>query len=360
MAGGYGDSWASRVMGGQEDFSLSGLLGGIGEGINANPQMLMMAGLGLLSGKNPNDAWENAMLGMQRGTQLDAASRKTARDLEAQKARATAAAAWAKANGVDPALAASSPELAEAGMKAQMAAKFREPSPQERLLAQYERETDPKRKAVLGDLLGVGPSAAQKQIAERRIVAQQEGFTPEETKHYVATGNLPSAKSETMTDAVRKEVFETDGMVNEGQSAVSSLQKAKELSKKAHGGLGRLSTWSGKVGASFGSEAGIATAELDNLVTSSALESLKSTFGGQPTEGERKILLEIQGSSGQPDAVRQKIYDRAIAAAERRIALNREKGQQLRGGTYFKPGGGTADIPYPTQNAPDPLGLRGR
>ncbi|MGF1948910.1 hypothetical protein ACQUFD_17780, partial [Enterococcus gallinarum] len=66
------------------------------------------------------------------------------------------------------------------------------------------------------------------------------------------------------------------------------------------------------VGAVFGNQASQDTVELDNLVTSNALTQLKSIFGGNPTEGERKIMLDIQGSSAQPDAVRQRIFDRAI------------------------------------------------
>lgn len=65
---------------------------------------------------------------------------------------------------------------------------------------------------------------------------------------------------------------------------------------------------------------------------------LKAIFGGNPTEGERRVLLDIQGSSSQPDAVRQRIFDRAIGLAETRLKLNQDRANELRGGTYFKPG----------------------
>ncbi|MCJ2068425.1 hypothetical protein MKK75_06310, partial [Methylobacterium sp. J-030] len=64
-----------------------------------------------------------------------------------------------------------------------------------------------------------------------------------------------------------------------------------------------------------GNEAGQATLELDNLVTTNALTNLKSIFGGNPTEGERKILLDVAGSSNLPHALRVKVYQRAIDAA---------------------------------------------
>ena len=88
----------------------------------------------------------------------------------------------------------------------------------------------------------------------------------------------------------------------------------------------------------FGEQGGIATQELKNVVTAQALESLKAVFGGMPTEGERKILLEIQGSVDQPKPVREAIYKRARAAAERRIAENARKAAALRSGQYFEGG----------------------
>ncbi|MET3225718.1 hypothetical protein ACVJGC_000381 [Bradyrhizobium diazoefficiens] len=63
------------------------------------------------------------------------------------------------------------------------------------------------------------------------------------------------------------------------------------------------------------------------------------TFLGMP-QGERAILLDIQGSVGKPDAVRQKIYDRAIEAANRRIAFEQQRVDELRGGSFYKPQGG--------------------
>ena len=75
---------------------------------------------------------------------------------------------------------------------------------------------------------------------------------------------------------------------------------------------------------------------------------MKSIFGANPTEGERKILLDIAGSSSKPAKVREGIFNRAMMAAENRKKFNAAKAEELRGGTYFKPksldavGGGAA------------------
>jgi hypothetical protein len=88
---------------------------------------------------------------------------------------------------------------------------------------------------------------------------------------------------------------------------------------------------------------------------------MKSIFGGNPTEGERRILLDIQGSSSKPPKVREEIFKRAEEAINRRIKFNKEKAESLRGGTYF-----TGGSPRALEDAPklpkddDPLGLRNR
>jgi hypothetical protein len=57
--------------------------------------------------------------------------------------------------------------------------------------------------------------------------------------------------------------------------------------------------------------------------------------------------------------VRQKIYDRAIAAMEKRQEFNRQRADALRGGTYYKPPkGAPGATPAPAAGAhPDPLGI---
>ena len=85
----------------------------------------------------------------------------------------------------------------------------------------------------------------------------------------------------------------------------------------------------------IGGEAGIATEQLNNVIMSQALDQLKATFGAAPTEGERKILLEIQGSIDKAPEVRAALFDRAKQMAQRRIAFNQAKADALRSGQYF-------------------------
>jgi hypothetical protein len=156
------------------------------------------------------------------------------------------------------------------------------------------------------------------QTEERQRAAQAQGLKPGSPAYlsYVLTGKMPREDQQLLTATDKKAIMEADEAVLSAQTAVEALGRAKQLSKEAY--AGPMAGQRGYVTSLFGDKAGEATTDLNNQVTTNALGQLKAIFGGNPTEGERKILLDIQGSANQPDAVRQKIYDRAIALAQRR------------------------------------------
>lgn len=156
--------------------------------------------------------------------------------------------------------------------------------------------------------------------------------------HRDATGKYSEVYNtpQQLTAADHKEIYESDAAAQAGKSAVMTLTKALELNDKAN--YGPLAQTRGYAQSLFGSEAGKATEDLNNMVTSQALDQLKATFGGMPTEGERKILLDIQGSTNQSPDVRKNIWERAIQMANRRIEFNQRQSDALRTGKYFQPG----------------------
>ncbi|WP_205824747.1 hypothetical protein [Methylobacterium terricola] len=179
-------------------------------------------------------------------------------------------------------------------------------------------------------------------VSARSEAAQGLGLTPGSPAYqsYVLTGKMPREDQQPYTASDKKAILEADEGVASAQTVIGNLQQAKDLSAKAY--EGPAAYYRGKGMSVLGSEAGQATLELDNLVTSNALAQLKSIFGAAPTEGERKILLDIQGSSSMPHALRVKIYDRAIAAAERRLEMKQQQATEMRDRTYFQPGNGPA------------------
>lgn len=179
-------------------------------------------------------------------------------------------------------------------------------------------------------------------VNQRKAAAISNGLDPSSPgfQSFVLTGKMPREDAQPLTATDKKAILEADEMVLTNQSAIDSLRKAKDLSPKAYAGpyadkRGYVTSFLGE--SSDLGKAGIATTDLNNLVTSNALGQLKAIFGGAPTEGERKILLDIQGSASLPDQVRQKIYDRAIELANKRLEFNRRRAEELRGNQYYKP-----------------------
>lgn len=206
--------------------------------------------------------------------------------------------------------------------------------------------TTPEGRAyVLTGKLPENNTTVQNQTEQRKAAATNLGLTPEHPAYnsYVLTGKMPREDQAPLTATDKKAILEADEGVMTAKSAIDALSKAKELSPKALGfkGAGNVAS----LGALLGNQASVDTVELDNTVTSNALTQLKSIFGGNPTEGERKIMLDIQGSSSLPDAVRQKIYDRAIGLAQNRLKFNEQRAAEMRGGQFYKPQGGMTRAP---------------
>lgn len=148
--------------------------------------------------------------------------------------------------------------------------------------------------------------------------------------------DVAGSKGGNLSPTAQKELFEADDAVVSSQNAIGLLNQALDLNKEAYfGPTAKLRAQGVSLlpGESKGANASI---NLDNLMTGQALETLRATFGGMPTEGERKVLLEMQASLDKTPSQREEILKRAINLAQRRIQVNQEKAKSLRGGTYFK------------------------
>jgi hypothetical protein len=139
-----------------------------------------------------------------------------------------------------------------------------------------------------------------------------------------------------LSATAQKEVFEADDAVLAGSSALDSLNQALAINDAAYSGPTALLRAQGMSMVQSTPEAD-ATINFNNIIQEQALTSMKSIFGGNPTEGERAILLDLQASVQKTPKQRKDIIDRAKAAAERRIKFNQDKANRLREGTYMSP-----------------------
>lgn len=217
------------------------------------------------------------------------------------------------------------------------------------LLAYGSKYRDPLEKRALTAKAGEDEASAELKRAQAAAAAAKPSDTfdlgPDHTRYQQIRnpdGTItarPVATGASNVDATtKKAIDEADDFILQNKGALNALKQALQLNEKAYDGAlasGRAqivnNTWS--------TENAKATTLLENVITQQALQSLRSTFGGNPTEGERKILLDVAGSVNQPRAVREQIYRQAQAMAEARLKFNEEKAKSLRGGSYYKPGG---------------------
>lgn len=232
------------------------------------------------------------------------------------------------------------------------AAEDNSPSGRAKVVREYgiEPASEQGRAFILTGKLPEANTTVASQTAQREQAAARIGLTPDNPGYqsYILTGKMPREDAQPLTATDKKAILEADEGVLAARTAIGSLDRATRLSEKAFEGpyaskRGYLASFLGET--SDTGKAGIATTQLDNEVTSNALSQLKAIFGGAPTEGERKILLDIQGASSQPHAVRKEIFQRAKNAADARLKFNEQRAQELRGGQFYKPQGSMTRAP---------------
>jgi hypothetical protein len=197
-----------------------------------------------------------------------------------------------------------------------------------------------------GDVVGYYDEAGVwKPLPQRPVQETFRDATPEEAAARGAksgqVSNLtglfkpdPAPKTPTLSGYEQKLVVQSEDVLASAEDTLGKLRRVMELNPKAL--EGSLTGFRKQVGSLFSSDdpTYIATEELDNTLSSMALSMLKSTFPGSVTEGERKALMALQGSSSLPRAARDRIYRNAFAAAQTVAARAKERIQKTQTGFY--------------------------
>jgi len=196
-----------------------------------------------------------------------------------------------------------------------------------------------------------GTSKLAHEVEERRQAVITQGHDPKDPRYadFIVSGSLPKENQQQLTAADKQAIREGEDSILSHRNAVGQLRRALDLSPKAYEGVtaGPRATIMTNLPAMLGggSEAAMATREFDNLMSTQMLDSLKAIFGGNPTEGERAALKDIQGISSMPQELREKVIRNTIAKVESRLGFEEQRVGDLRGGTYYKPRTGDATQP---------------
>jgi hypothetical protein len=171
-------------------------------------------------------------------------------------------------------------------------------------------------------------------------------------------GDAPPSSERSSSPQVLKERFKIEDTIEGASNAAASLrsllQKDPETNQSVNDralgggyapGLTALSQWI--PGSRDFENAGV---QLENTVKETVLPQLKAIFGGNPTEGERKVLLEVSGSLKLKPEQREEVFKRAIAAADRRVEFNRRRLSEIGGGEQQVSKQEMPDMPPAAQN----------
>ena len=147
--------------------------------------------------------------------------------------------------------------------------------------------------------------------------------------------DLDAEKAKRFTSAELELKKDTEDALAATQSASKLLSKAFTLNKNSFGNSA-LEIAQRKALELSGSknERLLNTRLLENMLGDQALNSLKATFGAAPTEGERKILLDLQGIGAKTIEERSEIIRKAYKAAANREQRARQRLEELKSGRY--------------------------
>jgi hypothetical protein len=169
---------------------------------------------------------------------------------------------------------------------------------------------------ITASLAGVSATAANLALA-------QEKFQNQKTQQAKLSGPEIKMKSE------------AEDLIASSKQSLLDLKQAYALNPNSLAG-----GWLDK-GQQFLSEAAgskdpviVNTRILNNLLGSQGLAKLKATFGGSPTEGERAILMELEGIGSKTKEERGAVIKRAYKVLQDRTAREQARLDQINSGAY--------------------------
>ena len=186
---------------------------------------------------------------------------------------------------------------------------------------------------------------------ERKRIAQELGITEDDERYqpYIATGKFPREDQQRMTAGDKAQLYELQDKIDANKTVIANMESllapdesGKSLNDRA--GSGWTAGWQALFARNdptgmMDNEQGEATTEFNNVITQNTLGQLKSVFGGNPTEGERAVLREMEASVDKSPTERKIIIQRAIALAQRRLGDSENRRASILDESFYKPGG---------------------
>ncbi len=175
-------------------------------------------------------------------------------------------------------------------------------------------------------------------------VAQQNANTAQTKANKAGVGGV-DAKGNPIARKLeaneRTKLFELQEQIDADVGVGESLKRLNTLSDKAYSGVGASfrGTAMSRIPGGGNNERANATVLSENITIELALKQLKSTFGAAPTEGERKILMDLQASVDKSPVQKKQIIAAAMRAVAERVRYRKKQQEAIRTGSYAMPKG---------------------
>jgi hypothetical protein len=154
-------------------------------------------------------------------------------------------------------------------------------------------------------------------------------------KKFEASEAARKANAAKLTQPELKLKTETEDLIASTDQALKNLQRAYALNPNTFD-TSVIDTVQRKAMEAAGSKDPkvLATRELENLLSKGAIEKLRASFGGNPTEGERKILLSLEGLESKSIEERKLIMLNAYDALKITQARHKARLKDIVSGVY--------------------------
>ena len=170
---------------------------------------------------------------------------------------------------------------------------------------------------------GVGTAAANLAVSQGKFDLDRQKF--EQQKEQQSKLSPPELKLK----------VEAEDLISSSKQSLADLKKAYALNPNslAGGWLDKGQQWLAEA-ANSKDPVIVNTRVINNLLSSQGLAKLRATFGGNPTEGERSILLELEGIGAKTKDERGKIILRAYQVLQDRVAREQARLDKINSGAY--------------------------
>ena len=141
------------------------------------------------------------------------------------------------------------------------------------------------------------------------------------------------------------------------RSADGALREALRLSPLAYAGPAAAARGAAAGALNLDPATAAATRQFGAIMTEQALSQLRAIFGGNPTEGERKILVDMQAGVNMSRVEREALLNRAIEAVQSRLQRAEQRLQDVVRGDFGRVQPGYSPPAAPRQPPPPPSGF---